>query len=87
VATALFLIGFFLMINQRKAISQVVALLTAENGLFLAAIALTYGMPLIVEVGIFFDVLVGVMILGILSYRIAETFESMDTSKLRRLRG
>ena len=64
-----------------------VALLTAENGLFLAAIALTYGMPLIVEVGIFFDVLVGVMILGILSYRIAETFESMDTSKLRRLRG
>jgi hydrogenase-4 component E len=40
-----------------------------------------------VEVGIFFDVLVGVMILGILSYRIAETFESMDTSKLRRLRG
>jgi hydrogenase-4 membrane subunit HyfE len=32
-------------------------------------------------------VLVGVMILGILSYRIAETFESMDTGKLRRLRG
>lgn len=87
VAVALFLIGFFLMMNRRKAISQVVALLTAENGLFLAAIALTYGMPLIVEVGIFFDVLVGVMILGILSYRIAETFESMDTGKLRRLRG
>jgi hydrogenase-4 component E len=87
VAMALFLIGFFLMMNRRKAISQVVALLTAENGLFLAAIALTYGMPLIVEIGIFFDVLVGLMILGILSYRIAETFESMDTSKLRRLRG
>jgi hydrogenase-4 component E len=87
VATALFLIGFFLMMNRRKAISQVVALLTAENGLFLAAIALTYGMPLIVEVGILFDLLVGVMILGILTYRIAETFESMDISKLRRLRG
>jgi hydrogenase-4 component E len=87
VATALFLMGFFLMMNRRKAISQVLGLLTAENGLFLAAISLTYGMPLIVELGIFFDVLIAVMIFGILVYRISEIFDSMDTSKLRRLRG
>lgn len=87
VAISLFLIGFFMMINRRKALSQVLALLSLENGLFLAAIALTYGMPLIVELGISFDVLVGVMVLGILIYRISETFESMDVSKLRRLRG
>jgi hydrogenase-4 component E len=54
----------------------------------LAAIALTtYGMPLVVEFGIFFDVLVAVMILGILIYRIRETFASMDTSKLNQLKG
>ena len=58
-----------------------------ENGLFLAAISLTYGMPLMVELGIFFDVLVAVMVLGILVYRIGETFDSMDVSRLRRLRG
>jgi hydrogenase-4 component E len=58
-----------------------------ENGLFLAAISLTYGVPLVVELGIFFDVLVAVMVLGILVYRIGATFESMDVSKLRRLRG
>ncbi|PYV40334.1 MAG: hydrogenase [Acidobacteria bacterium] len=87
VATALFLMGFFLMMNRRKAISQVLGLLTAENGLFLAAISLTYGMPLIVELGIFFDVLIAVMIFGILVYRISEIFDSLDTSKLRRLRG
>ena len=87
VAISLFLIGFFMMINRRKALTQVLALLSLENGLFLAAISLTYGMPLIIELGISFDVLVAVMVLGILVYRIRETFESMDVSKLRRLRG
>jgi len=31
--------------------------------------------------------LTAVMVLGILVYRIRETFESMDVSRLRRLRG
>jgi hydrogenase-4 component E len=87
VAISLFLIGFFMMINRRKALTQVLALLSLENGLFLAAISLTYGMPLIVELGVFFDILVAVMVLGILVYRIRETFDSMDVSKMRRLRG
>jgi hydrogenase-4 component E len=87
VAISLFLIGFFTMINRRKALSQVLALLSLENGLFLATISLTYGMPLIVEIGVFFDVLVAVLVLAILVYRIRETFESMDVSKMRRLQG
>jgi hydrogenase-4 component E len=87
VAISVFLIGFFMMINRRKAMSQVLALLTLENGVFLAAICLTYGMPLIVEMGVFFDVLVAVMVLGILVYQIGGSFESMDVSKMRRLRG
>ena len=87
VAISLFLIGFFTMINRRKALTQVLALLSLENGVFLATISLTYGIPLMVELGIFFDVLVAVMVLGILIYRIRETFESMDVSRLRRLRG
>lgn len=87
VAISVFLIGFFMMLNRRKALTQVLALLSLENGVFLAAICLTYGMPLMVEVGVFFDVLVAVMVLGILVYQIRESFESMDVSKLRRLRG
>jgi hydrogenase-4 component E len=87
VAIALLLTGFFLMINRRKAITQVLALLTMENGVMLAAIALTtYGMPLVVEIGIFFDVVVAVMVLGILVFRIRETFASMDVSKLKELK-
>jgi hydrogenase-4 component E len=88
IAVTLLLTGFFLMFNRRKAISQVLALLTVENGVMLAAVALTsYGMPLVVELGIFFDVMVAVMVLGILVYRIRETFASMDVSKLSQLKG
>jgi hydrogenase-4 component E len=87
VAIALLLTGFFLMINRRKAITQVLALLTMENGVMLAAIVLTtYGMPLVVEIGVFFDVVIAVMVLGILVFRIRETFASMDVSKLNELR-
>jgi len=88
IAITLLLTGFYLMINRRKALTQVLALLTVENGVMLAAVALTtYGMPLVVELGIFFDVMVAVMVLGILVYRIRESFDSMDTSKLSKLRG
>ena len=88
IAVTLLLTGFFLMFNRRKAITQVLALLTVENGVMLAAVALTtYGMPLVVELGIFFDVMVAVMVLGILVYRIRESFASMDVGKLSQLRG
>ncbi|OHE84586.1 MAG: hypothetical protein A3G75_13870 [Verrucomicrobia bacterium RIFCSPLOWO2_12_FULL_64_8] len=87
VALTLLLTGFFLMINRRKALTQVLALLTTENGVMLAAIALTtYGIPLVVELGIFFDVVIVVMVLGILVFRIRETFDSMDVSKLNELK-
>jgi hydrogenase-4 component E len=87
VAVSLFLIGFYMMVTRRKALMQVLALLCLENGLFLAAISLTYGVPMIVELGILFDLVVAVMVLGILVYRIQETLDSMDVSKLSRLRG
>lgn len=88
IAITLLLTGFFLMFNRRKAITQVLGLLTVENGVMLAAVALTtYGMPLVVELGIFFDVMVAVMVLGILVYRIRENFASMDVGKLSQLKG
>ena len=88
VAIALVLMGFFLMINRRRAITQVLALLCAENGLFLAAISLTtYGMPLVVELGVFFDLFIAMMVLGILVYRIRATFASIDVDRLNQLKG
>lgn len=80
-------IGLFIMISRKKAIMQMLGILLMENGLFLGAISLTYGMPLLVELGIFFDVLIGVLIMGILIFRINRTFESIDTDMLKTLIG
>lgn len=82
IALAIVLIGFFLMIARKKAVTQIVGFLVMENGLFLGATAAAYGMPLIVELGVFFDVLVGALIIGIYTHRIQDTFETVDTSKL-----
>lgn len=88
IAISVVLMGFFLMINRRTAINQVLALLCAENGLYLAAISLTtFGMPLVVELGIFFDLFVAVMVLGILVFRIRETFSTIDVERLNQLKG
>lgn len=87
VALSLLLIGFFLMIVQRNAVAQVLALLTAENGLFLVAVALTSGMPLLVELGVFLDVFVAVLVLGVLVTRLRAVVSSIDVSRLSRLRG
>ncbi len=80
-------IGLFIMISRKKAIMQMLGILLMANGLFLGAISLTYGMPLLVELGIFFDVLIGVLIMGILIFRINRTFESIDTDMLKTLIG
>ena len=82
IALAIVMIGFFTMIARKKAVTQVIGFLVMENGLFLAATVAAYGMPLIVELGIFFDVLVAVLIIGIYTHRIQDAFDSVDTSKL-----
>lgn len=87
VSLAILLMGFFIMITRKKAITQIVGLLVMENGLFLGAIVLTSGMPMVVELGIAFDILVGILIMGVFVFRIRETFVSIDTSKLNSLRG
>jgi hydrogenase-4 component E len=86
-AVSLILTGAFLMASQRRALMQIVGLLVLENGIFLAALATTFGMPLVIEIGIFFDLLMGILIMGIFAFRIRDTFEHLDVSKLRRLRG
>lgn len=78
--TAIIFIGLFLMLIRRKAISQVIGLLIMENGLFLAALATTSGMPLIVEIGVFFDLVIAVIILGVLSDRLNMAFDTTDTA-------
>lgn len=85
IALAIMLIGFFIMIARKKAVTQVIGFLVMENGLFLGATASAYGMPLIVELGVFFDVLVAALVFGVYATQLQDTPDSVDTSKLTTL--
>ena len=86
IAVAVILIAFLTMITRRKATSQVVGFLSMENGLFFGAMSATYGMPMIVELGIALDVLVAMLVLGVFFFQIREQFDSLDLSHLENLR-
>ena len=86
IAMASELISFLMMITRRKAVAQVIGFLAMENGLFFAATSATYGMPMVVELGIALDVLVGTFIFGIFFFQIRETFDSLDVHHLERLK-
>lgn len=87
VALSFLLLGAYIMIGQKKAIMQGIGLIVIENGLYLTAMVLLGGLHLIVDLGIFFDILVSVIVIGILSYRINSTFESLNTEHLEKLKG
>ncbi len=86
IALASVLLSLLMMLTRRKAVTQVVAFLSLENGLFFAATSATQGMPLVVELGIALDVLVATFIFGIFFFQIRETFDSLDISHMEKLK-
>jgi hydrogenase-4 component E len=86
IALACVLLAFLMMITRTKAIPQVIGFLAMENALFFAATSATYGMPMVVELGIALDVLVGMIILGVFMFQIREQFDSLDIRHLERLK-
>ena len=86
IAMASVMLSFLMMITRRKAIPQVIGFLSMENGLFFAATSATYGMPMVVELGIALDVLVGMLILGVFFFQIREQFDSLDLKHLEKLK-
>ena len=81
------LIGFFFMISRKKAIGQMIGYFVIENGIFITALFCTNGMPFIVDIGIFIDMVTAVLIMGIMVIQINEKFESININKLRHLKG
>jgi hydrogenase-4 component E len=86
IAIAVILLAFLTMITRRKAMSQVVGFLSMENGLFFGAMSATYGMPMIVELGVALDVLVAMLVLGVFFFQIRDQFDSLDLQNLERLK-
>jgi hydrogenase-4 component E len=86
-AIAQVLTGLLLVMTRRKALSLVVGLLVFENGIALTAFALTYGMPLVIELGVLFDVLIAVIVAWVYARRMLDVLGSTSTDHLRNLRG
>ncbi len=86
VALATVMIGLLMMITRRHAVTQIIGFLAMENGLFFAATSATYGMPLVVELGVALDVLIAAFIFGIFFFHIHTTFDSLDVDQMARLK-
>jgi hydrogenase-4 component E len=85
-ALASVFVGLFIVASRRSALSQIVGFLVMENGIALLAVLATYGVPLIVELGVFLDVLLGFLVMQVFVYRIRDAFETTDVDRLRSLR-
>ena len=86
IALACILLSFLMMITRSKAVPQVIAFLAMENGLFFAATSATYGMPMVVELGIALDVMVGMVIFGVFFFQIRQQFDSLDIRLMERIK-
>lgn len=85
ISLAVILVGMLMIITRRKAVAQVIGFMSMENGLFFAAVSATYGMPMVVELGVAFDVLVAAILFGIFFFQLRSGIGSLDVDHLNRL--
>ncbi len=85
-ALALIFVGLLVILTRKKAFTQVLGFLILENGITLLALFGTYGIPLIVELGVFLDALMGFLVMQVFVYHLHGTFESIDVDQLNQLR-
>lgn len=85
-AMGLLFISLFIIISRKLAITQVIGFLMLENAIALLAVLATYGVPLIVELGVFLDALMGFLVMQIFLYDIHDTFSTTDVDVLKRLK-
>src|SRR3990172_3400598 len=86
VALATVMLGLLMMITRKKAVTQIIGFLAMENGLFFAATSATYGMPLVIELGVALDILIAAFIFGIFFFQIRTTFETLDLKAMEKLK-
>jgi hydrogenase-4 component E len=84
--SALTLLGVLVMATAKTALTQMVGLFASENGIFFTAMAVTQGMPLIIEIGVILDVILAALVMAIMVLRVRSTVDA-DIADLDELRG
>lgn len=85
IGMAVVLIGFFVLVTRRRAVSHLVGFLLMDNGITAVGFLTTAGIGLIVEVGVALDVLLALLVLQVLTGRMREAFGNTDLDELREL--
>jgi hydrogenase-4 component E len=85
-AFAMALIGLFVCVTGRDVLGHVLGFLVFENGIFALAVLATYGLPGLVEAGVFLDVLVIVLLMEGVVMQIRREHDSLALDRLRELR-
>ncbi len=85
VGLAMVLLGFFVLVTRRRALSQIVGFLLLDNGIATTAFLITGGVPGIVELAVSLDVLLVVLVLQVLTARLRTTYGGTDIDELREL--
>ena len=80
------LIGLFVIVTRRTALTQVLAYLVLENGIYVFGVGLVQGTPMLVELGVLLDVFVAVFVMGIAIFHINREFDHIDTEQLTLLK-
>lgn len=84
---SMIIIGLFIMMTRKKAFAQILGLYVMENGIFALTINTIFEMPYIVEMGIFLDLLIGALVMGVWVYRIKQSFETINVEEMKELKG
>lgn len=86
IGISLMLIGILVMMSRREALMQMVGLFASENGIFFTAMAVSQGMPLIIEIGVTLDVILGALVMGVILLRVKSSI-GFDIADLDELKG
>lgn len=86
VALTMVLVGFLILVTRRRAVSQLVGFMTLDNGIATAAFTTAAGVPLIVELGTSFELLLIVLILAVLTGRIRALSGAGSLDRMKELR-
>jgi hydrogenase-4 component E len=78
--------GFLILTTRKKAITQIAGYMILENGIFLFGLLLLDALPLMVEIGVLLDLLVGIFVMGIVLHHIQRTFSTVDTVQFSTLK-
>jgi len=85
-AVAMVAIGLAMLVLRRATLFQLLALLVAENGVAVAAVSVSGGLPVVIELGVAFDLVMLVLVAAVFHERIFRSFGTTDTAVLEDLR-